>query len=831
MISPAVMVPWLLTMALKASLLFAAAFVVAGLLRRASAATRHVVWLASFVAVLALPLAGALLPALRVPVAEGLARFIGSPYQEIRYDVSPEDLIRYDVGVAVPATPAPAEVVVGRAGRATVMAPPPALAGKTAVAVVRSSSGWKMNAHSAARPLVVDEAEWQPVATAVATTSAWPMRVFLVWLFGFVMVAVAFAVGVLRTHIVACTALPASGDTLADEVEVLSAQLGIVRDVRAVTWPGPAMPMTWGAFRPVVLLPEDARSWPAARRREVLTHELAHVKRGDWTARLIAALACAVYWFNPLVWMAASRMRNEQELACDDTVLAGGVEPSDYAAHLLEVARGLRVPSFAMANASVAMARPSQLTGRLLAVLDESRVRVAQAPRRTVGMAALGAAVLLATVGAATPVSRGLPKEWQVSADQGPWAVEPPPPEPAVYHEAMPAVAPRGAVSVVVDCWDDAGRGSGRGRGAGQHSSSHSSSHNSRGREDGSSTKRVTLTLGEGNCSIEVRMIGDVVLTEDETDVRSVARDGSFRITEEGNGPERRLDIFWRNGQLVHRWQVDGSEVPETPELKAWLARSLQMAVVRTGYDVEGRTMRAYRAGGLDSVMRLSESSGSDYSRRIMMQTVLDSARVPEREAARIARQALGMSSDYEKAELLITVARKLRLDGEVQEAMVEAAGNMSSDYEKRRVLSAALARQELSARATDNLLRSAGQMSSDYEKAELLIEFSRGRPLTATNQAGFLDATSSMSSDYERRRVLAALVARADAVPAIAEPVCRQSQELSSDYERAELLVQLARKFGSSSEVRACIRQSAERMSSDYERDRVLAVLGRMSQ
>src|SRR5881394_1420997 len=147
----------------------------------------------------------------------------------------------------------------------------------------------------------------------------WSARLLLVWLTGAVMVAAAFTIDVLRTHLLACTAVP-SGDRLAEEVEVLSASLGIVRDVRLVTWNGPAMPMTWGALRPVVLLPEAARAWAADRRREVLLHELAHVRRGDWAARLLAAVVCALHWFNPLAWMAARRMRDEQELACDDAV-------------------------------------------------------------------------------------------------------------------------------------------------------------------------------------------------------------------------------------------------------------------------------------------------------------------------------------------------------------------------------------------------------------------------------------------------------------------------------------------------------------------------------
>lgn len=134
------------------------------------------------------------------------------------------------------------------------------------------------------------------------------------------------------------------------------------------------VPLTFGLFRPVILLPATAGEWAEERRRVVLLHEQAHVKRRDGLARLLGQVACAMHWFNPLAWTAASRMHAEQEKACDDQVLRQGVNPADYAEHLLEIARNLsrKAPSPA---AAMAMANASELQPRLQSILTRGRHR------------------------------------------------------------------------------------------------------------------------------------------------------------------------------------------------------------------------------------------------------------------------------------------------------------------------------------------------------------------------------------------------------------------------------------------------------------------------
>ena len=142
-----------------------------------------------------------------------------------------------------------------------------------------------------------------------------------------------------------------------------------IRQSKAVT-----VPMVWGLFRPVILLPPDAGEWAPERQRAVLLHELAHIQRQDWLMQTMAQITCAVYWFNPLLWFAARRMRTEIEGACDDQVLNAGCQSTDYAQHLVDIVRNIKKAGTATSTA-VAMARPSKIEGRLRTILIENRNR------------------------------------------------------------------------------------------------------------------------------------------------------------------------------------------------------------------------------------------------------------------------------------------------------------------------------------------------------------------------------------------------------------------------------------------------------------------------
>ena len=213
------------------------------------------------------------------------------------------------------------------------------------------------------------------IVNAVAASPAFnklAIAALLVWAVGFSLVILRLLAGLARLAWVSARAKPLFDEDWMRTVLELSQFHKIACSVRLLQCSNPlAMPLTWGIFRPVIVLPSSAAHWPEERRHIVLSHELAHIARQDWLLQICAELARVIYWFHPLVWLAAARLRQESERAADDAVLLSGVAPSLYASQLLDLARTLEHSGRAWSTA-LAIARPTNLERRFAAMLNPS---------------------------------------------------------------------------------------------------------------------------------------------------------------------------------------------------------------------------------------------------------------------------------------------------------------------------------------------------------------------------------------------------------------------------------------------------------------------------
>jgi TonB family protein len=337
-----------LDVVVKASLVAAAALAVTALLRGQSAAVRHWILTVSVVCVAALPLLTVIVPAWQIPI------------------------------VSLRSSPA-----IDRSS-ATV-----------SVAIMPQDADSKQ---SAARGR---QSEQRDVSLLGADVSGLTSHFFLLsWLSGVAVSGLVLIVGLIRLRTIAAGAVRLDTGRWADLVAQVAREAGLRRRVVLLQSDDPTLLVTWGMVRPRIVLPLIARSWDDDRARIVLHHELAHIRRGDWLVQIFAQAVLALNWFNPVMWVACRRLQRESEHACDDAVLRAGVDPADYASHLLDLARTLTRRRTVLP--APAMARPSTLEGRIAAMLNArlNRSPLTSSARIATAVVLIGLTASLAAVAA-----------------------------------------------------------------------------------------------------------------------------------------------------------------------------------------------------------------------------------------------------------------------------------------------------------------------------------------------------------------------------------------------------------------------------------------------
>jgi beta-lactamase regulating signal transducer with metallopeptidase domain/soluble cytochrome b562 len=319
---------------IKGLLLLTTAACIALALRKRAARVRAVIWSMALTGCLVIPLAAPLLPSWSLPMPDAIARLTtpNEPTVSIEVHVSRSEIGSTTANAYIP------EVSVVEPARS------------------------------------LPEIDW---AAALIT----------LWAVGAILALIRLSLGLWRMAGAVRRARPVLGPYWEAMLADARTRVGCRRRVRLLASAEVDIPATVGLLRPAIVLPLHSDGWVWDRRKAVLLHELVHITRLDWSARMVARFARAIYWFNPLVWWATRRLDLEQELACDEEVLALGTHASSYACHLLGIARHA-LPCPAPAIPALGMARRTHLEERIMSILDRSN-------HRRVGLAVLIPAIVL----------------------------------------------------------------------------------------------------------------------------------------------------------------------------------------------------------------------------------------------------------------------------------------------------------------------------------------------------------------------------------------------------------------------------------------------------
>ena len=681
-----------ISVSLKGSALIAVAWLLTRAIRRGSAAMRHAIWTSALAGMLLLPVLTALVPVIELGVMPEI-RLPRTPSVE-RPFVAPEAILPRETGP------------------------------RDSKTVRRTTSAPAMR-------------ELESVAAAAAPRTQIPVEAWLALaLFAGVALLVARAVaGAFQLSMWARRARAVHDAGWLSLVQRLANGMGIARPVTLLRSDRACVPMTWGVVYPRVLLPADADAWTADRRTIVLLHELAHVKRLDAFTQFVAQVSVAAFWFNPIVWFAARQMRLEREHACDDFVLDAGARASDYAQDLLQIARSL-VTSGAPAAAALAMARRTELEGRLLAILNP-RVNRRPASRKRILSSSLGVIALAIPLAALRPVPRM------------PDPVSKPTPAVILSRQPMDVILSREATkgSLSIQGFNDPGAKAilsspiaslrlPQDDATGPTASLRPPQHEARRQAD-TPVPTPASELPQGNAPGPVA----VVPTAQNEDLRRAltplppARQLEFKRPTTGKAPPD-LETLIAVTRAARKLTSDNDKA----ELLLTVAK----------YYVSDDELRTVY---LDAVASMT----SDYERTRTLKPLLLKDSLPMKAVAQVVRIAAMMTSDNDKANLVVrTVMEHAALTPPIRAALIAAAATMTSDYERGRSIAAIARRGVLSSGEAIDLINAAKPMTSSDAKANALLIIAAHHSLDdAEVRRAYLRVAETISSAYDYRRAV----------------------------------------------------------------------------
>lgn len=834
----------ILDTALKATVLLALAWAGGWMLKNRSAAARHMVRAFVLAALLLLPFS-ALLPGWHVPgIPEFLSRLMPAPPA-----VQPQIASSTWVGSTWvdPKKDMQAPVAVIR--------PKAAQGEEERSAVARPGPRVSQSTPASRQPVVIATAQKPESTTKPASKTNWLNLLAGAWLLGSAFFLLRWTISVVRLARLVRRAVLVTDQEWNERAQLVVRALQVRRRVALLVSKDTDVPLASGVLHPAVILPPDHGEWSEVRRNAILQHEMAHIKRLDALTQTVAQAATALYWFHPLAWLMGRAMRAERERACDDHVLAAGTKPSDYAHELLDIVSHLRQPELA---AALAMARRSQLEGRVLAVLNPA-LRRGSVSRRAVFAAAalvLGVALPIAAMRPAQQAST--PGAAASQSNSGPASAPavaaPHPGQPvaiadagseAAYASALPLTqtmeAPE-ALQAEVSKLDEL-----------------------RGRLD----ELAARLEGERGHELE-RLLREETPALRDLQARLAQVDRSLQGSDLGEIQERVALLREQTRDMLNgEWPPAAPAAPSAPAAPAAPAAPLgDLKVCANGAKLHHMNMESHDNGSYkrwtatwsgddcsvdlraegeiqfnaDATDIQSISSGGYFEVNVREGATLRQVRAtPSGSGVQYVFKINGQQQPFEGeaktwfSNFLLALERTTGFAADTRvprllakggpSAVLDEINNLQGDYVRGIYFRKLLDQPNLPAPIVVRIINQAGsQIGSDYEMARVLMEVSKQYELPdETSRAAFLNAAGKLKSDYEHSRVLIELLKRPNISADNVRMALNSAAGIKSDYEKSRILLSLLDQKSFDQRNLDFYLKMVASINSDYEKSRDL--------
>ena len=172
--------------------------------------------------------------------------------------------------------------------------------------------------------------------TTISAISNSPISIFLViWMAGVIFLSFFFIINHLHCVSEYRTSLPVHNEFIDTwlKLHVTKRPIKVRQSDKIIT------PLTYGIFKPIILLPKNIDFHNESQIEYVIAHEYVHIKRFDILFKMILAITLCVHWFNPFVWMMYFLANRDIELSCDENVvkMIGEDRRSEYAMALISL--------------------------------------------------------------------------------------------------------------------------------------------------------------------------------------------------------------------------------------------------------------------------------------------------------------------------------------------------------------------------------------------------------------------------------------------------------------------------------------------------------------
>ncbi|MDX5421440.1 MAG: hypothetical protein LPK14_04245 [Hymenobacteraceae bacterium] len=327
----------------------------------------------------------------------------------------------------------------------------------------------------------------------------------------------------------------------------------------------------------------------------------------------------------------------------------------------------------------------------------------------------------------------------------------------------------------------------------------------------------------------ELKYNGDITLTDDFKNVKSISPKGYLRYVLTVNDDTKRLELESdASGNISRKYYENGKEIAYQPVGEQWLQQVMPDLIAKTGIGLEERVRAIYQKQGAKGVLAEAEKIEGEYGKQRMVNYLLQQPNLKPADANLALQHAdKYLNSDYERSKMLRSVTHKQLEHTDLVTTYLQVSGKISSDYELRKVLTHLLQTPSLSQSALDKTAQATKSISSDYEKSKVLQQLTGNNNFMKGNYKAAFALLEDISSDYEKSKSIRRILSQHQLSARQQQELLPVVSQIGSDYEKSKALRSMAPQIpADATALREDYQKAARTISSDHEYRKAMEAL-----